>query len=128
MPNIVYDALGNVIDQYEIIPTRSADFNDYGFDVVTANTPTTLITRIVADGQTIQIAGLSGWGDIDAEFIINADGSQIAGLRTSPSKLTESISYAKNKVVVGPVTITVEVTHFGSSSQKLQATLTGEVI
>ena len=77
-----------------------------------AGIPTTVLTYIVPSGKKFKIENVRGWADVDAEYYIKIDSTQVDGYRTSPAQLTMSIESAAIQYALAGQAITVGATHF----------------
>jgi hypothetical protein len=103
------------------------DFNVYASNsAVVPNVVTVIASKSVASLATAKIQEIVVWGDIDADWTIEVGGTPVGGARTSPSRLTETVTFQRPIVVAGPVTITLKAEHYGPSNAKLSANLIGE--
>ena len=123
-----YDSSGTITSVVDpsISYASGTAFNTYGTALVTPGAPVVILSQVVSADETIRIGSFTVWGDIDADFVVKQIiGTVLSGVRTSPSRTTETIGFASPLTVVGPCTIQITAQHWGSASETMKANLAG---
>jgi len=89
-------------------------YNQFGATSTIDGSWSTIITKSILAGETLCVLGFTVWGDADAEWSLEKTSAQIGGVRTSPSRLSETVIYKVGPKVVGPDVVTIKVKHYYS--------------
>jgi hypothetical protein len=87
---------------------------------------TAILTYTVPAGKTLSITGAYGWGTFNGEYLIQVDGTTVGGGWTTPSNITLRLDYVAAPIpaTTGQV-VTINVTHYATSTQDFKANLLG---
>jgi hypothetical protein len=85
-----------------------------------------ILSYTVPAGKTLSITGAYGWGTFNGEYLIKVDSAIVGGGWTTPSNITLRLDYVAAPIpaTAGQV-VTVNVTHYATSTQDFKANLLG---
>jgi hypothetical protein len=87
---------------------------------------TAILSYTVPAGKTLSITGAYGWGTFNGEYLIKVDSVVVGGGWTTPSNITLRLDYVAAPIpaTAGQI-VTVNVTHYATSTQDFKANLLG---
>lgn len=87
---------------------------------------TSILSYAVPAGKTFTVSSLVGWGDVDAEYQLQIDSTQVGGGRSSIAMPTLTIAYGTGTIkATAGQTVTVVAFQYSSAAHVLKTNLGG---